>query len=206
MPKRTDAMISTSSSGSGSGNGRCKYIYVYRDGKDACTSFFHHLSNQADSGPFEGNFDDFVSDWLQNKIFFGGWAAHLKSWIPAAAESKNDILLVNYEDMLTDIEASVRRISAFLGRNTDSDFLRSNILPLISIEYMREHRSQYDPVSVAWKEGFQFIRKGVAGDFKNLFTAAHEAAYDDMIRKEFPHGYGAFLEQAADISSKKVVP
>jgi hypothetical protein len=58
-----------------------KYIYVYRNGKDVCASFFHHLTNQADSGPYEGTFDEFVKDWCDNKIIFGNWMKHLKSWL-----------------------------------------------------------------------------------------------------------------------------
>lgn len=181
---------------------RCKYIYVYRDGKDACTSFYHHLSSQADSDPFEGTFDEFVNLWLQNKIPFGSWAGHLKSWIGAASDPNNNILVVRYEDMLADIEGAVVRISDFLGKNSDLPYLRSTILPHISIDYMRAHREQYDPVSVSWKDGFQFIRKGVAGDHKNSFTSEHDRRYDAMLQKEFSGGYDAFIERAAELSRK----
>ena len=51
---RWDQMPRSNSSGA-------RYIYVVRDGKDVVTSFFHHLSNQADSGGFDGTFEDFFS-------------------------------------------------------------------------------------------------------------------------------------------------
>ena len=181
---------------------RCKYIYVYRDGKDACTSFYHHLSSQADSDPFEGTFDEFVDLWLENKIPFGSWAGHLKSWIRAASNPSNNILVVRYEDMLADIEGAVVRISNFLGKSSDVSYLRSKILPHISIDYMRAHRSQYDPASVSWKDGFQFIRKGVAGDHKNSFTSEHNKRYGTMLEKEFCGGFSTFMEGAIELSHR----
>ena len=58
---RWDQMPRSDSSGA-------KYIYVVRDGKDVVTSFFHHLSNQADSGGFEGTFEDFFGVSIFNNI------------------------------------------------------------------------------------------------------------------------------------------
>lgn len=172
----------------------CKYIYILRDGRDACTSFFHHLSNQADAGPFEGNFDEFVRLWLQNKVIFGSWAKHVKNWVAAAKNPKNNILLLTYEDLLSDTFGCILKISAFLGQRVDPEYLRDNILPHVTIEYMREHKHQYEPISVAWKEGFQFIRKGIVGDHKSVFTAQHDALYAEMLSREFPDGFQKFLD------------
>lgn len=174
----------------------CKYIYVYRNGKDACTSFFHHLSNQVDSGPYEGTFDSFVKDWIDNKIIFGGWIAHLKSWITAAQNSENNILLVRYEDMKTDLAGSLKRISAYLGCRVDDEFILNRILPFVTFDHMREHIHQYEPVSVQWRPGFSFIRKGEIGDHVGLFTEEHESLFNCMLEKEFPAGLPSWLDQS----------
>ena len=87
----------------------CKYIYVYRNAMDACISFYHHLSNQADEdGGYSGTFEEFVQDWTESKIPFGTWAGHLRSWTEGAeitgdgisghVEAQNpSILFVSYE-------------------------------------------------------------------------------------------------------------
>lgn len=200
MPKRTGGAVAEGTIG-------CKYIYVYRDGRDACTSFYHHLSSQADAGSYERSFDEFVRDWLGNKIPFGSWAEHLKGWIEAAADPTNNILIVNYEDMILDIENAVIRVSKFLGRRADPEYIRGTILPHVSIDYMRAHRAQYDPVSVVWKDGFQFIRKGVVGDHQNSFTPEHMELYNAMLARAFPDvaeacGYDLFFETARRLASR----
>ena len=167
---------------------KCKYIYVYRNGKDACTSFFHHLSNQADSGTFEGNFDDFFNDWINNRIIFGSWSQHLKSWMTAASDPSNTILLVKYEDMKMNLAQQLIRISNFLDLSYDEAFLRERILPLVTFEHMKQNIHQYEPVSVHWKPGYSFIRKGAVGDHKEMFDERKEILYQEMLRREFPEG------------------
>jgi hypothetical protein len=157
--------------------GDCKYIYVYRDGKDACVSFYHHLSNQADSGPYDGSFEQFFEDWLKGKVIFGGWSKHLKSWMPQAKEPSNNVLLVKYEDLLQDLLGNLERISKFLGKEHERDFIAENILPHVTFAGMKAHRSIYEPVSVQWKPGFEFIRKGVAGDHRTMLSAAQEERF-----------------------------
>jgi hypothetical protein len=166
----------------------CKYIYVYRNGKDACTSFFHHLSNQADSGPFEGTFDDFFDDWINDRIIFGSWSRHLKSWMTAAADSANNILLVKYEDLKADLVQQLIRISNFLNLTHDEAILREKFLPLVTFEHMKRNIHQYEPISVQWKPGYSFIRKGSVGDHKEMFDERKEKMYQDMLQREFPGG------------------
>ena len=69
----------------GLGNG-ARYIYASRRGRDACVSFFHHLSHMApEDGGYTGTFDEFVSEWAQGDTPFGSWSAHLKAWHSKAA-------------------------------------------------------------------------------------------------------------------------
>lgn len=156
---------------------KCKYIYVYRDGRDACVSFYHHLLNQADADPFEGTFDQFFEDWLRGRIIFGGWSRHLKSWVPRARHDECNILLVKYEDLVGDLLGNLERISTFLDKSYSRDFIACNILPHVTFAGMKEHRRLYEPVSVEWKPGFQFIRKGIVGDHRTLLSEEQEREY-----------------------------
>jgi hypothetical protein len=160
-----------------------KYIYIYRNGKDVCTSFFHHLTNQADSGAYEGNFDNFLHDWAYNKIPFGGWIPHLKSWIQASEDPNNNILLLRYESLKSNLYENLRQIAIFLGCRYDEEYLNM-IMPKISLDRMKEKRHLYEPQSVTWKENFEFIRKGCIGDYMNIFTDEHLKIFDEMVRRE----------------------
>lgn len=59
----------------------------------------------------------------------------------------------------------------------------AEMLPLFSFQYMKEHKSQFQPKSVGWKKGYEFIRKGKVGDHANLFGEAHATQYAEMLRK-----------------------
>lgn len=170
------------------------YIYVYRNGKDAVTSFFHHLSNQADSGGFDGTFDEFFQDWLSNKIPFGSWAKHIKNWVLAARNPANRILLVSYEDMKTDLCSCLVRISDHLELTYTRDEIETIIIPKVSFEYMKVNKHQFQPVSVGWKNGFEFIRNGKVGDNANLFSPEQHAAFDSMMAIEFPNGLEEWIQ------------
>jgi hypothetical protein len=169
------------------------YVYVYRDGKDAVTSFFHHLSNQADSGGFNGTFEDFFQDWMANKIPFGSWAKHVKNWVTAASNPDNRVLLVSYEDMKADLCSCLVRVADHLGLAYSREEIETTIMPKVSFEYMKANKHQFQPVSVGWKNGFEFIRNGKVGDSVNLFSPEQHAAFDAMMATEFPNGLDEWI-------------
>ena len=169
------------------------YIYLYRDGKDVVTSFYHHLSNQADSGGFEGTFEEFFEKWLDYKIVFGSWAQHIKNWITSARDPSNNILLIRYEDMKTDLLSCLSRVSTHLGCNYSAEELEANIAPKVSFEYMKRNKHQFQPISVEWRSGFEFIRKGAVGDSDNLFSPAQHEQFASMLQREFPGGFDEWI-------------
>lgn len=161
-----------------------KYIYVIRNGKDVCTSFYHHLSNQSDNGGFEGSFTTFNNQWLNGSLPYGRWLIHVHDWFAASKENSN-ILIIFYEDLIYNLPECLIKIANHLHVTVDESMMR-DILPSLSFVYMKEHMSSFQPISVKWKEGFSFIRKGVVGDSKNLFGDGENRQFNEMIRKLFP--------------------
>jgi len=156
-----------------------RFVYVVRDGRDTCVSFYHHLSHQLKkdgSEPVETrDFGAFHSDWIAGKMPFGSWADHLWSW--DAAKHDERVLLVRYEDLLTDLKANVARIASHLGVEL-SDTKMDEMLQRFSFNYMKEHRDLFEPVSVQWKDNFAFLRKGEAKGGSDLYTPAMQSDYD----------------------------
>mmetsp|Transcript_53366 Transcript_53366/g.155532 ORF Transcript_53366/g.155532 Transcript_53366/m.155532 type:complete len:308 (-) Transcript_53366:32-955(-) len=170
-------------------NERTKYIYVCRDGPDACCSFFHHLSNQrtkaGDRFVFEGTFAEFHQRWVAGKIEFGRWTDHLASWDQAAGDTR--VLFVAYEDMLANLRPCVERVAAHLNLVlSDTDF--DELLPTFDFGHMKANADQFQPVSVSWKEGFQFLRKGAKGDAASLYGPTEWEAYARGFQERFAQG------------------
>lgn len=165
--------------------GLMKHIYVVRNGKDVCTSFYHHLSNQADSGGFDGSFREFYHQWLQGSLPYGHWLIHVRDWITASHDRSNNILIIFYEDLIQNLSDCVIKIANHIDVPISDDML-ADILPTLTFTYMKDNMSFFQPVSVKWKEGFNFIRKGVVGDSKALFDTEEDSQFTDMVNSIFP--------------------
>ena len=163
-----------------------RFIYVYRNGKDVAISFYHHLTNQVGNGGSEyDSVQQFLADWTTGKLPFGSWINHLRSWIAAIRDKSSNILLVKYEDMVIDLRKSIIDIAAFLDVNVSGSKV-DGLVNLLSFQEMKSKKELYQPVSVKWKEGFDFLRKGVVGDSTTYFHEEEEIAIDKMLRAEFP--------------------
>ena len=59
---------------------------------------------------------------------------------------------------------------------------------------MKAHEDRFQPVSVAWKDGYSFIRKGEAGDHKALLTERQLARFLASLHESFPASALAFKQ------------
>lgn len=170
-----------------------RHIYVYRNCRDVAISFFHHLSNQVGDGGVSCSLRQFLVDWCDGNILFGSWANHLRGWLTEinVVSSKN-ILLLRYEDMKLDLRSAISRISKFLDHNVSSARLDELTL-LASFDNMKSSKHLYHPISVEWKQGFEFLRKGEIGDSGGQFGAEEELLISKMLEREFPDGLPDWL-------------
>eukprot|EP00966_Prymnesium_polylepis_P326331 7382241-Prymnesium_polylepis.2 len=54
-----------------------RYVYMTRRGRDACVSFYHHLSHQAvEDGGYTGNLEQFIADCEPRKAAVARLAAN----------------------------------------------------------------------------------------------------------------------------------
>lgn len=159
-----------------------KAIYVVRNGRDVVTSYFHHLSNQAGAGgDFDADFLSFLRLWCGGDLPYSHWIDHILAWIKESKRTQQ-ILIVRYEDLSVDLHAGIARVAAFLDRPLTSDQI-SSIAAKLTFTAMKSDISRYQPVSVAWKNNFSFIREGSVG------TAAfadeeQETLYQAMLREK----------------------
>lgn len=169
------------------GSTKAKYIYVVRDGKDVVTSFYHHLSNQADSGGYEGSFDDFYDGWLSGTTPYGRWLDHCVSYLGYDGQPPvPEVLVLYYEDMKQDLKGTVKSIANHLDLKLSDAQIEHDILPKVSFQYMKTNQDLYQPQSVGWKPGYEFIRKGQVGDHKKLLSDGQRARFNEQLRATLP--------------------
>ena len=170
-----------------------RHIYVYRNCRDVAISFFHHLSNQVGDGGVSSSLLQFLIDWCDGNLLFGTWANHLHGWLKEInGSNKNNILLLRYEDMKLDLRSSISRVSKFLDHDLITARLDELTL-LLNFESMKSSKHLYQPISVEWKEGFEFLRKGEVGDSEGHFGPKEELLISKMLEREFPDGLPEWL-------------
>lgn len=155
-----------------------KYIYVIRNGKDAMVSFFHHLSNQNDADLYEGTFSEFVELSLAGNMPYGSRVNHVIDWWRNYQKhhSPQNILFVRYEDLIDNLSYEIEKLIAFLELSYTREEV-DYVCQFMSFDYMKTHKHQFEPISVPWKEGFEFIRKGKVGDHKTMFSEEDTERY-----------------------------
>ncbi|KAL3055831.1 hypothetical protein OYC64_018516 [Pagothenia borchgrevinki] len=158
-----------------------KVIYVTRNPKDVFTSsfYFHEASSfLANPGPQT----QFLHKFLDGKVLFGSWFDHVKSWLNA--EDKDHIMHISYEQMIMDLKGSVCNMAQFLQKSLDDEAIEK-IADRCLFKNMKNNMSNHSivPGELLDQTKSGFLRKGIAGDWKNQLTPA-EAAHFDAVYKD----------------------
>ncbi|CAN7938712.1 unnamed protein product, partial [Ixodes hexagonus] len=161
---------------------KAKYIYVTRNPYDCCVSYYHHVKGSPVYQYGEVEFEDFFSAFLSGKVSGGDYFHHLLSWYERRKDP--NVLLLIYEDLISDTAAQVLKIATFLNeeygrklRGNDGALLQK-IVEMTSFENMRnkaltsmEVYRRVDSNGHVKPVKGNFFRKGTIGDWKNHFTA-----------------------------------
>jgi hypothetical protein len=92
------------------------------------------------------------------------------------------LLLISYEMMKSNLRGEVLRIIDFLGLDAiTKESLHAEILPKFDFRFMRENSIMFQPRSVTWLNGFQFLRMGIVGDGRKMMmeTTVRDGDHDD---------------------------
>ena len=184
---------------------KAKYINVYRNPKDCCVSFYYHTKHNVGYCFSEGTFDDFFELFMAGEVMYNDYFDHLMSWYPHRKD--NNVFFTTYEDMKKDTKDVVLKVAKFLGKEyidaieRDNNVL-NNILYFSSFQYLKRNISDLydyftalkdeDPNMLEGKrhireyihslkpcpEKFQFIRKGIVGDWKFHFSTQQSERMD----------------------------
>ena len=166
----------------------CRYIAVFRDPRDVAVSFFHFFEGwmfEAGSIPL----DEFVRDFFVPGSRSGRYWEHLLSWWEY--RSRDDTLLLSFEDMKADLPGAVRRVAAFLRLDVAPETFEVATRQA-TIEFMKAHERQFDdhlirdlrdPVCGLPPGGVgSKVRAGRVGDHAQTLSAATREMLDDIWR------------------------
>ena len=155
-----------------------KYIYVLRNPKDAAISsyaflrkVYPHFSTLT--------WESFLDKFIEGDVIFGAFYNHFLSWW-CHRDSPN-ILLLSYEQMKRDLSSVVTTVSSFMGYNLTDDVIQS-IVKQSNFESMKTNTSANKDYMNPYTPGkTPFMRKGVVGDWRNVFTDEQSVKMDAIV-------------------------
>jgi len=143
-----------------------KAIYLVRDARDVALSEFAY---QKALGLAEDDFDQFLQRFLRGAVNpFGSWMAHVDSWMSAKDEGRAPILLVRFDELRRDPEASLGKMMEFLEVPIEAEVIHRAVANN-SVEKMRDQEKR-NPVKASAKG--RFIRSGAVEGWREKFTDA----------------------------------
>ncbi|HEX8708688.1 MAG TPA: sulfotransferase domain-containing protein [Pyrinomonadaceae bacterium] len=189
----------------------CRSIYVARNGKDVAVSYFHFYQSHM---KYRGDFRGFFQRFLRGKLLYGSWFKHVASWWKNREDP--NVLFITYEELVGDMESSIRKIIAFCGLTVSEEHLQRT-LETCSFESMKKHEEKFDHrTQVILDSGMQansFLRKGGVGGWREDFTPQEEAVFDENYQRELgglgldlrfqPDTHRAALKSGSFVNEKK---
>ncbi|XP_052468243.1 sulfotransferase 2B1-like [Carassius gibelio] len=160
-----------------------RVLYVLRNPKDVFTSSYHYYG-MASYLVNPGTQDEFMEKFLDGNVMFGSWFDHAKAWINA--EEQESILYIFYEEMILDLKGSVEKIAKFLGKSLSPEMME-NITKHCVFKNMKQNKMSnlsLVPEEYMDQKKSEFLRKGIAGDWKNLFTEDQEQRFDAAYKEK----------------------
>ena len=153
-----------------------KYIYVARNPKDTAVSFFYHYFSFKAAENID--WPTFASWFLSGQLYNGSHLDHVLGWW----EHRDDdnVLFLKYEDMKKDIRSAIVGIASFIGKDLSEEEV-DTVIKKSSFSSMKNNpTTNYEWMTTERKhpEGTPFIRKGVVGGWKNMFTPELSGQFD----------------------------
>ena len=167
-----------------------KFIFCYRNPKDVCCSYYHHINYFSNdyqySVPFSQYFDDVFTTY--NGAEYGSYFEFHKEWFEQLGNPQ--ILFINYEDMVENLVREVKKIAQFLK----VEICASKLETIVSSSTFKS-MSQNKYCDYSWDRGAgkngKFLRKGKVGSWRDEMTQDQSFLVEKMAKEK--------LEDAFDI-------
>lgn len=151
-------------------------VYIVRDPRDVAPSFADFMGLSLDftvvamANPLAtlGCFGAAPTSAMPQRL--GRWSDHVASWLDGGLRP---LLLLRYEDMLSDLEGQTRRIASFLGLPDDGATI-DHAVGACRFDRLRQIESESGFAErPAWVN--RFFRQGESGAWRRTLTDGHAA-------------------------------
>lgn len=121
-----------------------KYVVLVRDPRDVCACMFRRLQTYPSYEFGDGQLSDFLDLFCNDAVDYRGYFAHLRSW----CDHRDDpnVFWLNYEELHSNFQDTVKRISTFLG--IEHNLFKGRIVlkkchEKSSVSYMKAKTNKY---------------------------------------------------------------
>lgn len=172
-----------------------RYIYVQREGPDVLVSYFHFYRSHLG---FDGTLDEFYRRFIQGRVQYGSWFNHVSEWHEHASDP--DVLILQYEDLLSERRACIERIVDFLGWQRDERVIQ-HAIDESGFDEMKRREPIFDHATALLLERgvkpHSFLRAGEAGQGRDALNEAQVRVFretESKGRRLAIRGLAAFLQ------------
>jgi hypothetical protein len=117
-----------------------RFIYLARNVYDiALSSYYHRCLVSGLEYELGAYLDEFIAGEV---TMFGSWFEHIASWWPRRNE--NNVLFLLYEEVISDPEATVRRVARFCKLEVDEETIVRTV-ERSSFSFMKRYEHLFDP-------------------------------------------------------------
>uniref|UniRef100_A0A8C6AEC9 Sulfotransferase n=1 Tax=Marmota marmota marmota TaxID=9994 RepID=A0A8C6AEC9_MARMA len=156
---------------------KVKVIYVARNAKDVAVSYYNFYK-MAKVHPDPGTWDSFLEKFMDGKVSYGSWYQHVQEWWELSRT--HPVLYLFYEDLKENPKREIKKILEFLGRSLSEETV-DHIVQHTSFKEMKKNpMANYTtiPTEMMDHSVSPFMRKGITGDWKSVFTVAQNEHFD----------------------------
>ena len=164
-------------------NTKAKYIYVIRNPKDVAVSKYNRVLTSTPQQHVPASWNDFFIQFMEGNVTCGPFYDHFLGWW--AHRDAPNILILTYEQMKRNPRTAVTSIASFLGYSLTDEVIDKIVIDS-SFDKMKnnEHCNMKYVDFMSISEGSDFLRKGVIGDWRNVFTSEQSAMMDALVEEK----------------------
>lgn len=163
--------------------GRQRIVYLVRDSRAVLLSMYRQQVRTGYPNDFEAFVEEFVGGNVEP---FGSWADHVSFWLGPERSTRDDLLLVRFEDLKAEPAAILRQILSFVEIEAAGPRLASAIRNNDLNAMKRKEREAPEAAIRNRREDLPFVGSGSAEGWREL-EARHirvvELAVGDVLQR-----------------------
>lgn len=149
-----------------------RLIHIIRDGRDAAVSAAHHARNFGRTGRTRQDRNNGIFEEAQIRKLAADWNSRVGKTVEDGPRLFGESYAeVRYENLVGAPEREMERLLSFLGAAADESAV-GGCVEAASFERLSRGRTRGE------EDTTSFFRKGVVGDWKNVFTEADKRVFE----------------------------